>query len=325
MSIPLARHRVLDTRSMEAARQVVSELYCDHELLPMRSGRGGGFHAVHNHARIDRLSVNYMKYSQRVKVNPGYLENFFLLQLPLAGGADIETGLARFTSDRRTASLISPSEETSMVWSEDCAKLMVQIQRSAVEQELSRLIQTDISSPLVFKPVMSLQDNPRAASWWRFVKCLISDVDMGTFAALGEAEKGAMETMLINNLLHAVPHNYTALMAHPQGGIAPRQVKAAEAYMLENIREAVSIADLVEVTGVSSRSLFEAFQRFRGVSPMKRFAQLRLERVRSDLRQATGDATVTEILTRSGITQMGRFAAQYRQAFGESPSETLRR
>lgn len=325
MPMPLANYRVLNTRSMDAAREVVSGFYCDHELLAMNSGNRCGFHAVHNHARIDKLSVNFMTYSQRVKVNPGCLEEFFLLQLPLEGGADIETGSTRFTSDPTTASVISPSEETSMIWSEDCAKLLVQIQRSAVEQELSRLIQSDISKPLIFEPIMSLEKNPRVASWWRFVKCLINDVDGGTFESLGGVEKNAMEGMLITNLLHALPHNYTPLLEHPGSGIAPRQVKIAEAYMLENIRESVSITDLVEVTGVSSRSLFDAFRRFRGVAPMKRFSQLRLEQVRSDLQQATSDATVTDILTRSGITQMGRFAAQYRQSYGETPSETLRR
>ena len=40
---------------------------------------------------------------------------------------------------------------------------------------------------------------------------------------------------------------------------------------------------------------------------------------------ATHNATVTDVLSRSGIWDFGRFAARYRRQFGESPSETVRR
>jgi len=34
--------------------------------------------------------------------------------------------------------------------------------------------------------------------------------------------------------------------------------------------------------------------------------------------------TVTDIALRSGFLELGRFSVEYRQMFGESPSETLR-
>ena len=34
--------------------------------------------------------------------------------------------------------------------------------------------------------------------------------------------------------------------------------------------------------------------------------------------------TVTEIATALGFVELGRFSVEYRKAFGESPSETLR-
>lgn len=45
---------------------------------------------------------------------------------------------------------------------------------------------------------------------------------------------------------------------------------------------------------------------------------------RSLVRAGPGD-DVTTIATGAGFNHMGRFATSYRQAFGESPSESLKR
>jgi transcriptional regulator GlxA family with amidase domain len=54
--------------------------------------------------------------------------------------------------------------------------------------------------------------------------------------------------------------------------------------------------------------------------------QIRLRRAREALRAAHRDATtVRAVAVGLGILHMGRFAAAYRAAFGESPSDTLNR
>ena len=54
---------------------------------------------------------------------------------------------------------------------------------------------------------------------------------------------------------------------------------------------------------------------------------LRLHRVRAELADASrtrSPAAVTTVASRWGFVHFGRFAQQYRQLFGESPSQTLR-
>jgi AraC family transcriptional regulator, ethanolamine operon transcriptional activator len=85
-------------------------------------------------------------------------------------------------------------------------------------------------------------------------------------------------------------------------------------------------ADLANDLGITSRTLLRAFQESYGLSP-KRYLLLReLHAVRRELRTGAGDdSKVTDVLTRHGIWEFGRFAARYRRQFGELPSETLRR
>ena len=54
---------------------------------------------------------------------------------------------------------------------------------------------------------------------------------------------------------------------------------------------------------------------------------LRLHRVRAELADASrvrSAAAVTAAASRWGFMHFGRFAQQYRQLFGEAPSQTLR-
>jgi AraC-like DNA-binding protein len=59
----------------------------------------------------------------------------------------------------------------------------------------------------------------------------------------------------------------------------------------------------------------------------KRYLLLRrMHLARRALRNAAPDATtVTDIATRYGFWQLGRFAVEYQSVFGESPSVTLHR
>ncbi len=59
---------------------------------------------------------------------------------------------------------------------------------------------------------------------------------------------------------------------------------------------------------------------------MKYLQQVRLRRARDLLREGSSTQTsVSAVASSLGLPHLGRFAAAYREAFGETPSETLRR
>jgi transcriptional regulator GlxA family with amidase domain len=71
--------------------------------------------------------------------------------------------------------------------------------------------------------------------------------------------------------------------------------------------------------------LFRAFDKLRGCSPMAFARQVRLERARGLLLKPDDASSVTGIALMCGFSNLGHFAAAYRDRFGELPSQTLQR
>jgi AraC family ethanolamine operon transcriptional activator len=84
----------------------------------------------------------------------------------------------------------------------------------------------------------------------------------------------------------------------------------------------LTVAELAGTLRVTPRALEYAFESAVGVPPARYILSRRLNRVRRDI-LAKRATTVTAAASRRGFENLSRFAAQYRDLFGELPSETL--
>lgn len=102
-------------------------------------------------------------------------------------------------------------------------------------------------------------------------------------------------------------------------------VKQADDYMRSHIDQTLTLTDLCQALGTSSRALCYGFQEIFGTSPMSYLKILRLQGVYRVLKAANpGQKNVTEVATQFGFYHLGYFAHDYKQMFGELPSETLK-
>jgi transcriptional regulator GlxA family with amidase domain len=113
---------------------------------------------------------------------------------------------------------------------------------------------------------------------------------------------------------------------HPIERASRRQaVERVEAYVRAHRDARVPVSRLSLLVGLSERALRTAFHDMRGMSPNRWMRAERLECVRRVLCNPPDEGvTVTDAATASGFYELGRFAAVYREAFGEPPSDTLR-
>lgn len=316
MSLPLSQHRVLATDDLEQARAHVGDSFCSHRLgMTQRDGR---LDLVHHAASIgDAVQLHYLRYGDEVRITPGTFDDFFLAQIPLAGSARVKVGDDVVVSDRRRGSLGSPTEPVDMVWSADCAQLMVYLRRDAVEE------QAGAQAPVVFRPTLDLGAAPLRA-WMRLVRLAVDDLEAGGSLFATPSLAGHFESSLILGLLAAQPNSTTVAEADDRGHLSSRAVARVVELIESDPAKDWRVAELAEHAGVAPRTLQESFQRELDLTPMEQVRRTRLDRARRDLTAADPtSSSVTEVAARWGFFHLGRFSQRYRETFQELPSQTL--
>ncbi|MFC7050985.1 AraC family transcriptional regulator [Emcibacter nanhaiensis] len=312
---------VTSSGSLDETREIVSSLFCSHTLR--KEQRDPGLYYWHKRMKLDQFSLVEMSYGADVAIEPGELEKFYLIQIPLNGHAEISCGGRTVTSTPQHASIPNPARSLKMRWSSDCRKLVLKIERAKLEQHLSNLLGSPISRSIDFDLDLDLT-SVNGASWKRSLGFLLESIKHNPDLVKHPFMVKEMEQLVMTSLLHMQPHNYSDSLHSRTCAVAPRHVKLAEEFILENAASPITIETLIDVTGAKANQLFSGFRQFRGTTPMRFLASVRLDRAHRDLMKATADDTVTEIATKWGFTQLGRFSVVYRKRYGISPSETLR-
>lgn len=103
----------------------------------------------------------------------------------------------------------------------------------------------------------------------------------------------------------------------------PRIASRACRYIEENIASPMSIGAIARAAFTSQRSLYRAFHALYGETPQSYVRKLRLNRIRRDLvSPQEARWTVTQLAQRWGVSELGRLSAEYRDLYGELPSQT---
>jgi AraC-like DNA-binding protein len=103
----------------------------------------------------------------------------------------------------------------------------------------------------------------------------------------------------------------------------PADLMRALDWLRGHLSEPVQLDTLAAVSGTRPRTLERHFRMFLGTTPLGWTRRMRLARARRALLHAGPEDSVTDIALSNGFAQLGRFAAEYRRAFGELPSRTM--
>ena len=321
----LADFACVSTEDVDEAAEQIGRIFCPHDLRPKRA-RASGFSARHNCAAFDGFSINYVAYGGSVTIDPGCLERFFLVQIPLEGAAHTRAGARGLdTAPERAASLLSPTIPVRMTWT-DCAQAILLIDRGMVEQRAAALSGRAVGT-VEFAPEIDLRSPAARSLRARLVGLMALAEHLGPTGKLSAIAIADWRETLLDHLLNGQPHGLSDAIRTFSGQAErlPRVLRAARDCLEAHACEPLDLTQLACMSGIGIRALQFGFRRHFGQSISEMLLDIRLARLHARLSQAAPDASVTGIAFDLGFTHLGRMAGAYREKFGETPSATLRR
>lgn len=316
---PLRAWRQFDSRDIDEIRALVAQKFCDHRLQPAGPLRRAG--TRYNHVSGQALSLNYLSYGSAVHIDPGELQDFYLVQIPLAGRALVANGSIPVASDSSTATVLNPTCDTRMTWQADCRMLLLQIRRSALHALAEQAAGLPLPEAVVFDTALPVSSGDLHGWARQLAACINATENRAGFGNWNVLQQQVIEEQLMLGLLTQQQSNIRHILASRPPG-SSGQMRRARDYIHANISEPLSVAAIAAAADCSIRSLQAGFRKHFGLTPMEYLRDLRLDLARYKLLSGTTDAPVSSIAYDCGFSHLGRFSRLYRIRFGELPSAT---
>lgn len=314
------RRTAFRTDDAEVARSDVGSAFARHELH------------LHDESRLDMqfdgaatplISAGRLAYGTRTTIVGPAMRNRYHFNVPVRGecAAAQQSPKHRFTAGE-SAIVFGPDSPFHLEMSADSQQYHFSFVSERFEQHASRLAHTTLDSSIGFDVVCDTS-GPAGQSLVTTMRFLYSELrrDAGICAIPAAAHD--LESALMTQILMTLP-NAVSEMLHAEGRSRRRsRIVDIASHIDEHAGRSITVADLVELSGLSPRALQNGFKAEFEVSPMTYLRNARLDRVRQELRD--GFDPVLDVAARWRFFHAGRFARQYRDRFGELPSETRTR
>jgi AraC-like DNA-binding protein len=321
--MPLARHALLATSSLNEAQAHLSSLFWPHRLR-VREAQAQ-VHFRHNRADLERASINALKYGTEVELEADPSDDAYLVKFTLGGASEMMQDRAAMRSAPGMVCVMNPSRRLRVRLSDDHNQLTLRIDGREMLEALEREIGEPPTRVLEFLPYAHdyRRQAPRLA---RMVEHLCADLGRSRAAGWCPRIDARTEQSLIGTLLRELPHTYSGRMDGLSRSPTPACIRRVEAYIRAHACGDLGVEDLARAAGISARAVQSGFQRHLNTTPMAYVRDCRLERARQALFTARERGLqVAEVALACGFAHLGRFSAYYRSRYGESPSATRQR
>ncbi|QDL97177.1 AraC family transcriptional regulator [Rhodopseudomonas palustris] len=315
---PLNRAPVVHTRDPEAMREAMLSVYGASDF----TAEADGFEGFGSYVAFDGAGLGFCAYAAPAVAEFGETD-FARVQIALRGSSRTSTGSSCVEVDPQHWCVSSAGTPARLEFGADYQQLILRITTATLTATLEALLGVTPRGKLTFAPGVNVEH--RGAPALRDLAiCVARHVDPAA-PALPPFMLREMQQALAVSFLSVTRHNFSAQLDSDARDTAPDYVRVAEEFIEASWNRAITIVDLAAVTNVGVRSLFKAFQKHRGYSPMAFAKAVRLNKARELLLSGDPSRSVTAVAFACGFTNLGHFANDYRRRHGELPSETLAR
>ncbi|MEW2912158.1 AraC family transcriptional regulator [Leisingera sp. JC11] len=301
---PLRAWRQFHSRDIDEVRALVAQKFCDHRLQPAGPSRRTG--TRYNHVNGQALSLNYLSYGSAVHIDPGELQDFYLVQVPLNGRALVANGATPVASDRSIATVLNPTRDTRMTWHADCRMLLLQIRRSALHALAEQAAGLSLSEAVVFDTALPVSGGALHGWARQFAACVSATENRTGFGCWSALQQQVIEEQLILGLLTHQQSNIRHLLTTRSSG-SSSQVRRAQDFIHANVGESLSVSAIAAAADCSIRSLQAGFRKHFGLTPMEYLRDLRLDLARYLMLSRNAETPVSSIAYDCGFSHLAGF------------------
>jgi AraC-like DNA-binding protein len=294
-------------------------------FFDMRSRDAGALDIVSRVAYLPGTFIGCIHYGAAVSAGGRYdrQRDDFWVHFPLRGNSEMVSKAGSLPCNPTRAVVISAHGH--FLRSEaDSERITLSVSKATAMRQLEALLGDAPSRRLEFLPDFDLTA-VHARRLRRQMDLVIADLDEVGPRGIGSVATNLYEQLLVTGLLLGQPNNYTTALQRLDNKVAPGDVKRAIDFIEAHVHLPMTLLDIARAAGVPGRTLLEHFKSHRSISPMRYLRQARLARVRAALMRADNDESITQIAMSWGFCHLGRFAGEYRELYGETPSQTYRR
>ena len=172
-----------------------------------------------------------------------------------------------------------------------------------------------------------LADTPASRHFGQVAEWVVGLAQQRSESLAVPAVRAQLSERLLLALANAVSaQEESAAIGCPTSRHRGRIVRQMTDFLQAHPDRVLQLSDLCQLTGSSARSVAHACQTVLQISPMRYLKRLRLNQARILLRDGACERTSVSLCAYAvGYSHLGRFSADYREMFGESPSRTLGR
>jgi len=297
---------------LDEVRAFIARYDGNHRRIAL--GRGALGYSMRT-ARCGAIDLGWMRSGMRQKVSG--VPHGTILQLPMGRPHVYAIGDRAFEARPGAAILLAAGQEFTIYTEPNDCLVVLRVGASALSDELRDRLPA--SAGLVTREIALTGGRLEALASMH--RALVQAADPQASSS-HRPYAAQLEARVIGWLADCLVGTNPA---STRPAVTVQRVRMVEEWVDTHLAAPITLGRLCAVAGVGDRWLESAFRAHRGQTPLGFVMARRLARVRRSLLDATPGASITQLAHDAGFVHLGRFAARYRRAYGESPSQTLQR
>ena len=313
---------VLHSEDVDEAIAGVSSVFHPHELS--RFASGAHFRADLNAVVAADMVCGKIRYSNVTRLYCPYISGVHV-NLPLSGRFLSASGGQQTPVEYGTAVVYDTGSDASLTPTDTQPNVFaVKFEPSVVHDTLEELLGRPVAQPIRLGGAVNIT-SPEGRAWRTVLLATYrSQIDGSFWTNPRLAEP--MRYLVVAGLLNLTRHQYSDDLSNPPATVARAPIRRAADFITVDPMAALTPVSIAREVGLSVRALQRGFRKYLDTTPTEYVRSVRMKGAHDALAQADpASHTVAGIASRWGFTHYGRFASEYRQRYGVSPSHTLQR